>query len=90
MFPFAATPPDIPEVIKLVPLHYYLFLSTALFVIGIVGGTYVERRQPSLDRFLILPLRSQRAGLCVFRNGRGCCGGGCWFGNNCNDLQEYP
>jgi len=37
MFPFSAAPPEIPEVIKLVPLHYYLFLSTALFVIGIVG-----------------------------------------------------
>ncbi len=37
MFPFPMTPPDIPEVIKMVPLHYYLFLSTALFVIGIVG-----------------------------------------------------
>ena len=28
---------SIPEVIRLIPLNYYLFLSTALFVIGIVG-----------------------------------------------------
>lgn len=27
----------IPEVIRQVPLNYYLFLSTALFVIGIIG-----------------------------------------------------
>ncbi len=37
MFPSPVPPPDIPEVIRLIPLHYYLFLSTALFVIGIIG-----------------------------------------------------
>jgi NADH-quinone oxidoreductase subunit K len=28
---------NIPEVIRLIPLNYYIFFSTALFVIGIVG-----------------------------------------------------
>ena len=28
---------EIPEVIRTIPLNYYLFLSTALFVIGITG-----------------------------------------------------
>ena len=28
---------DIPEVIRTIPLNYYLFLSTALFVIGVTG-----------------------------------------------------
>lgn len=35
MFPQVA--PSIPQVIQLIPLHNYLWLSTALFVIGIVG-----------------------------------------------------
>ena len=30
-------PPAIPEIIQLIPLKVYLLLSTALFVIGIVG-----------------------------------------------------
>ncbi|MDX5345886.1 MAG: NADH-quinone oxidoreductase subunit NuoK [Hymenobacteraceae bacterium] len=28
---------EIPEVIRTIPLNYYLFFSTALFVIGVVG-----------------------------------------------------
>ncbi|KAA9340956.1 NADH-quinone oxidoreductase subunit NuoK [Adhaeribacter soli] len=28
---------EIPEVIRTIPLNYYLFLSTALFVIGVTG-----------------------------------------------------
>ncbi len=28
---------DIPEVIRTIPLNYYLFFSTALFCIGIIG-----------------------------------------------------
>ena len=35
MFPQAA--PSIPDVIRLIPLQNYLWLSTAIFVIGIVG-----------------------------------------------------
>ncbi|TAE40632.1 MAG: NADH-quinone oxidoreductase subunit NuoK [Runella slithyformis] len=35
MFPQVA--PSIPQVIQLIPLNNYLWLSTALFVIGIVG-----------------------------------------------------
>ena len=35
MFPQAA--PSIPDVIRLIPLQNYLWLSTAVFVIGIVG-----------------------------------------------------
>jgi NADH-quinone oxidoreductase subunit K len=35
MFPQVA--PSIPQVIQLIPLQSYLWLSTALFVIGIVG-----------------------------------------------------
>ncbi|MCS7027186.1 MAG: NADH-quinone oxidoreductase subunit NuoK [Bacteroidia bacterium] len=27
----------VPEVIKLVPLHYYIFFAVALFIIGVIG-----------------------------------------------------
>jgi NADH-quinone oxidoreductase subunit K len=43
----------IPELIKTIPLNYYIFLSTALFIIGIIG---VLTRRNALIIFMSVEL----------------------------------
>lgn len=44
---------EIPEVIRTIPLQYYLFFSTALFVIGVVG---VLTRRNAIIVFMCIEL----------------------------------
>ncbi len=44
---------DIPEVIRTIPLNYYLFFSTALFCIGIIG---VLTRRNAIIIFMCIEL----------------------------------
>ncbi len=53
-------PPAIPEIIQLIPLKVYLLLSTALFVIGIVG---VLTRRNAIIIFMSVELMLNAANL---------------------------
>ena len=44
---------EIPEVIRTIPLHYYLFFSSTLFVIGIIG---VLTRRNAIVIFMCIEL----------------------------------
>jgi NADH-quinone oxidoreductase subunit K len=44
---------EIPEVIRTIPLNYYLYLSTALFVIGVTG---VLLRRNAINIFMCIEL----------------------------------
>jgi NADH-quinone oxidoreductase subunit K len=97
-------PIQVPEVIQLIDLKYYLIISTALFVIGIIG---VLTRRNAIIIFMSIELmlnsvnlmliafssyraRSYRSGFCLFHHGS-CCGRSShWARHHRDDLPQYP